>query len=37
MNNAGIRDTAGALHISIDAVERTLKTLATMPNLNFSG
>ncbi|XWR71201.1 IS1 family transposase ISPmi3 (plasmid) [Providencia manganoxydans] len=28
MNNAGIRDTVRALHISINAVVRTLKTLA---------
>lgn len=28
MNNAGIRDTARALHISINAVVRTLKKLS---------
>lgn len=37
MNNAGIRDTARALHISINAVVRTLKTLAAMCNHTASG
>lgn len=37
MNNEGIRDTAKALHISINAVVRALKTLATMCNLTSSG
>ncbi|CBJ79312.1 transposase [Xenorhabdus bovienii str. Jollieti] len=34
MNNSGIRDTARALHISINAVVRTLKNSAKMGNLD---
>lgn len=37
MNNSGIRDTARALHISINAVARTLKTLAAMCNYAVTG
>ncbi|WP_413463118.1 hypothetical protein [Plesiomonas shigelloides] len=37
MNNAGIRDTAHVLNISINVVVLTLKTLATTNNIVSDG